>query len=289
MILFLLIESDENTMKKQLPYALQISVAVINRFFQEKYTYRASALSFTTLLALVPLLLVVVFFTSIFPIFTRLVALTQDYIFSNFIPTSSSVIQTYLEGFVQKAHNLPAIGIVFLFFTAGMLINTIVHTLNDIWRVPKRKKNIVPWVLYWLALILMPLLIGLTLFLSSYLFSLTWLSSAVDGLGFTFYLLGLFPLVMNTAIFTALYIIVPNCRVTQRDGFVGGLVAALLFEIAKKGFAFYIIYFPSYELIYGVLATIPIFLLWLYISWMIILIGALVSHTRYQLRQKTAG
>lgn len=269
-------------MQSRLFYTLQISLAVIKRFFKEKYTYRASALSFTTLLALVPLLLVIVFFTSIFPVFTHLVTLTQDYIFRNFIPASGDTIQLYLQGFVQKAHDLPAIGIIFLFLTAGMLINTIVHTLNDIWQVPRQKKNLVPRLLYWGALILMPLSIGLTLFLSSYLFSLKWFSNIVDDLGFTYYLLLLFPLVMNVGIFTALYTIVPNCKVNWRDGLVGGIAAALLFELAKKAFAFYILYFPSYELIYGVLATIPIFLLWIYISWMIVLLGALVAYTHSQ-------
>lgn len=270
--------------RKKQSHWYQILTIAFKRFFKEKYTYKASALSFTTLLALVPMLSVLLSLISIFPVFTRFIQLTQNYIFANFIPTSSNVIQYYLEGFVQKASHLPIIGLLFLFFVAAMLIVTIKHTLNEIWRVPARSKKLLSWLLYWLLLLIMPLFIGLSIFSSSYVFSLLWFSHAGVKFSIGIYLLSIFPLVMNTLIFSIIYIIVPSCKVSWRDGFIGGCVAAILFEIAKKGFAFYILHFASYELIYGVLAAVPIFLLWIYVSWVIVLLGALVAYTHYERR-----
>lgn len=256
------------------------------RLFLDKYTYRASALAFTTLLTLVPLVVVIVSIISFFPIFTKFITLAQNYIFENFVPTSGTTIQFYLERFINQATKLPTLGIVFLFFTVITLIITIEHTLNDIWQAQQRKKKITAILLYWLVLILMPLLLGFSVFFGSYVFSISWFSGATSKLGIQIPLLVSLPLLINTVMFSALYVAVPNCKVPWKDGFLGGFIAAGLFEIAKKGFALYMRKFPNYELIYGTLATIPIFLLWIYISWLIILYGALVTHAKYQLSLK---
>lgn len=261
----------------------QICTIVVKRFFAEKFTYRASALAFATLLALVPMLSVILFFITVFPIFSKIIGLAQHYILINFIPTSSNIIQSYLEGFVDKAHELPIMGFVFLFITAGLLIITIEHSFNDIWEVPQRKKRVLAFLFYWLLLMLALLFIGIAVFLSSYLFSLSWFGNRISQ---SIILLTLFPMFINAILFTILYVVVPNCQVNWRDGFLGGIIAALLFEMTKIGFVFYLKQFPSYELIYGALATIPIFLLWIYIAWLIVLFGALVTHTRYQVRHK---
>lgn len=251
------------------------------RFFVERYTYRASALSFTSLLALVPLLSVLVFFTSILPVFTTLNETAQNYIFTNFIPASSATIQFYLNNFVQKASSMPTLGIVFLFVTVVLLINTIVHTLNEVWRAPRKRKRST-WLIYYMILLTTPLFIGLSMAVSSYLFSLTWIKNSSLHVWMNIYFFGAISFLINTTLFSLLYIIIPNCRVRWRDGVIGGFTAALLFEIGKRGFAFYILHFPSYELIYGVMAAIPIFLIWIYISWMIVLFGALVAHTQHE-------
>jgi len=267
-------------MTHKIPNWTQICKIVIKRFLAEKFTYRASALAFATLLALVPMLSVILFFITVFPIFSKFISLAQHYIVINFIPTSGNIIQSYLEGFVDKAHELPIMGILLLFITAGMLIITIEHTFNDIWEVPQRKKRIVAFMVYWLILLLALIFIGIAVFLSSYLFSLSWLKSEITQ---SFFLLTLFPLLINTVLFSILYVVIPNCHVNWRDAFIGGFIAAILFEMTKMGFVLYLKQFPSYELIYGAFATIPIFLLWIYIVWLIVLFGALITHTRYQL------
>lgn len=248
------------------------------RLVEEKYTYRASALAFTTLLAVVPLLSVILSIIAIFPFFDRFVELTQDYILTNFIPTSSNVIQFYLEEFIKKSSHLPTVGLFFLLITSIMLILTVEHTLNEIWHVQMRRKKWFSFLIYWAVLLSAPILIGVSIFISSYLFSLSWFAGTTNTLGIKQPLLNLIPLLINTVIFSLIYIVVPNEHVKLRNGLFGGLVAAILFEAAKKGFALYIFYFPSYELIYGALATIPIFLVWIYISWLIVLYGALVVY-----------
>lgn len=259
----------------------------LKRLFQENYTYRASALAFTTLLTIVPLLAVIVSLIAIFPIFNQLINLAQNYIIENFVPTSGTTIQLYLEGFIKQATHLPKLGIIFLFFTVITLIVTVEHTLNEIWGAKQRKKKISAILLYWLVLILTPLFLGLSVLLSSYIFSLSWIAGATSKLGINVLILSSLPLAINTLLFSVLYIAVPNCRVEWQEGLVGGFIAAVLYELAKKGFAFYVLQFPSYEIIYGTLATIPIFLLWIYISWLIILYGALVTHAKFQLSNKT--
>lgn len=261
---------------------LRRGISVINisvmRLFREKYTYRASALAFTSLLTMVPLVSVILSLIARFPIFDKLTDLARAYIFANFLPTSSNLIQHYLEGFINQASRLPTFGIVFLFATVMTLIITVEHTLNDIWQVPKRTNKLSAFVIYWIILFVAPLFIGLSVLTSSYLFSLSWLKGETTQFAITPLLRSL-PLLINTLIFTTLYMSVPNAKVKFLNGFLGGLLAALLFEFAKKAFALYIRLFPNFEVIYGTLATIPIFLLWLYISWLIVLFGALVSHT----------
>ncbi len=268
-------------MVRKIQYLLTLNGLATRRFFEEQYTYRASALAFTTLLAVVPLLSVFVFVTSFFSGFTQFIAIIQNYLFENFIPTSNAEIQYYLEGFVEKARSLPAISILFLFVTAIMLITTIVHTFNDIWHVPKLKKKVIARLVYWGTLMISPVFIGMGIILSSYLFSLHWITSAAIKLSPEIHILKIIPFLLNIIIFTTIYVVAPNCAVRFREGLLGGVSAAILFEVAKKGFAFYIHYFPSYELIYGVLAIIPIFLLWLYVSWVIVLFGALLTFAHY--------
>jgi membrane protein len=255
------------------------------RLYVEQYDYRASGLAFASLLAIVPLVSVVLSVIALFPIFKRFTDLAQNYIFSNFIPESSTVIQQYFLDFIKQATHLPLFGIIFLVFTAITLIVMVEHTLNAIWDVPRRKKKFLIWIIYWTVLLSAPIFLGLSLFISSYVFSLSWFAGTATKLGLTIPLLASLPLFINTAIFSAMYIVVPNAKVYFWDGVLGGVVAALLFEAAKKGFALYLKHFPSYKYIYGTLATIPIFLVWIYISWVIVLYGALVTHTRYLQRK----
>ena len=155
-----------------------------------------------------------------------------------------------------------------------MMMITIENNLNEIWQVRYRRQLTGSILLYWAMLTLGPLFISLSLFISSYLSSLSWLHGiSITGLHRLVWVL---PFISAAIAFSFLYMAVPHCQVKLRDAIAGGVVAALLFEVAKHIFAYYMVYFPTYKMLYGALATIPIFLLWVYFSWIIFLLGALV-------------
>ena len=249
------------------------------RFYFESYSYRASALAFTTLLALVPIFFVGVFIITAFPVFTQIILLSEHYILNNFLPESAASVQFYFSIFIEQTKRLPMISIVFLFVTAILLVNTIEETFNAIWHAPERSKTLYSISIYWLTLLLIPLIIGFSVFISSYITSLAWISSTTAMLGITKIFLNLVPLIINTLLFSLIYIFVPNKKVDWHYGVFGAFNAAVICESARVGFTLYIKQFPSYSLIYGTFAIIPIFLLWLYIFWLIVLFGGLLSYT----------
>jgi membrane protein len=200
----------------------------------------------------------------------------QGWVFENFVPATGEVVQEHLSQFTSQARKLTAVGVVFLVVTSIMMMKNIEAALNRIWRVSEPRKGMSSFLLYWAVLSLGPVLVGLGLLLTSYLASLPLLYSASELVGRPV-LLALLPPVLSTAAFTLLYAAVPNCSVPIRNAAIGALAAALLFEIAKRGFAFFVAQFPSYELVYGAFAAVPMFLVWIFISWTIVLFGAEIS------------
>lgn len=241
------------------------------RFIEDKCSKTAAALTYTSLLSIVPLLAVGFSILAAFPVFKSVGEEIQNFIFANFVPTSQEMIQDYLLNFVDKASDLTTVGIIFLFVTALLLMETIEQALNDIWRVRKRRKGVAEFTVYWAVLSLGPLLLGISLAVTSYILSLPLVSVVKQPL------LTIMPFILTMLAFTLIYVVVPDRHVPIRHGLLGGFIAALLFEIAKKSFALYVKFFPTYELVYGALATIPIFLIWVYLSWFIILLGAEIT------------
>ena len=211
---------------------------------------------------------------SAFPVSERVTDQIQDFVFANFIPASGEVLQQYLQQFSQKASQLTGAGFLFLIVVALALMANIDKAFNTIWRVKKKRSPISKFIVYWAILSLGPLLIGVSMAVTSYLVSLPLFTDAAATFGFGRRLLGLTPLLASATAFTLLYAVVPNRRVPIKNAIAGGVLAAILFEIAKRGFAFYLTSFPAYEAIYGALAAIPIFLVWVYLSWVVTLLGA---------------
>lgn len=247
------------------------------RFARHDAPQHAAALTYTTLLSLVPLMTVMLAVFSAFPVADRVNELIQDFVFANFVPTSGEVLQAYLSEFSSKARRLTGAGALFLVVVALMMMSSIDRVLNRIWEVRARRSSVSKFLIYWAVLSLGPLLIGASVVVTSYLVSLPILSEAASS-GFGRRLLGLTPVLASAIAFTMLYAVVPNRRVRLAHAFAGGAFAALLFEFAKRGFGFYLTQFPTYEAIYGALATIPIFLVWLYLSWLVVLLGAELTH-----------
>ena len=247
---------------------------VIQHFIQDECTYIASALSFTTLLAIVPLMSVGLAIFSTFPIFQNLAEPVQNFIFDNFVPATGKVVQAYLQQFASQVSKLSIWGIVFLIITALLVMFTIERALNKIWRVTSSRHGVPAFLIYWAIISLAPVILGLSLAASSYLFSMPmFIEHQPPSI-----LLHYSPIVLSLIGFTFLYIIVPNCPVNIMHAFWGGLVAAILFESAKQAFAYYLIRYNTYELLYGAFATVPIFFIWVYWVWLITLLGAEISY-----------
>ena len=248
-------------------------VFVTKNFIADDCTYRASALAFTSLLAIVPLMSVGFAILSSLPVFHDLTSSAQDFIFENFIPASGKVVQGYLHFFTQQISKLSITSIIFLFAAAVLVMFTIERSMNVIWRVASARNGISAFLLYWAILSLAPLMLGISLLVSSYIFSLPFIKNHP-----TSSLLSMIPFFCSLIGFTFIYLVVPNCKVKLKDGLLGGIVAAILFESAKHGFAFYLTRFDTYQLLYGAFATIPIFFIWIYWTWVITLLGAEISY-----------
>jgi len=244
-------------------------------FVEDNCTRTAAALSYTTLLSLVPLLAVVFSILAFFPIFASLIDDIQGYIFSNFVPASNEQLQLHFQQFIATAASSGGIGVMFLMLTSLMLMNTINVALNDIWHVKPKRNLFSALLIYGVVLLLSSILFAASILLTSYVVSLPLIAEGGEAVrGIKNVLLMIAPIAVTVVALLLFYVVVPNCKVSWRVGMISALLAALLFELAKKGFAWYVLAFPSYTVIYGALAVIPVFLVWIYVSWLVLLLGA---------------
>jgi membrane protein len=242
-------------------------VAVARRFLEDRGAQAAGSLTYTTLLAIVPLLTVALALSTAFPVFDEAITTLQLFLFENFLPDAEGLdrISEQILSFSEQAGRLTAIGLAFLLVTAVLLMLTIDDTLNRIFRVRRRRPLGQQVIMYWSVLTLWPVLIGASLSLTTYL------------IGASSALLRLIPFAFTWAALTLLYILVPYRHVDVRHAAAGALLAGVAFEMAKRGFAVYVANFPTYTLVYGAFATLPIFLLWMYLSWLLVLAGAVFT------------
>ncbi len=247
---------------------------LFSRFVEDQGLPQAASLTYATLLSLVPLMTVSLAIFSAFPIGDKMAVVVQDFVFENFMPNSGEVLQEHLQNFSAKASRLSGTGFAFLIVVALLLMANIDKALNTIWRVRRKRRFVAKFIVYWSILSLGPLLIGVSMVVTSYLVSIPIFSDAAETISVLHRLLKVTPVLASASAFTLLYAVVPNRRVPIRQALYGGLFAALLFELAKRGFAFYLTHFPTYEAIYGALAAFPIFLVWIYLSWVVTLLGA---------------
>lgn len=245
----------------------------IARCKQDNITISAGHLAYVTLLSLVPFIMVTFTIMSAFPAFAEVRSKLEHFVFNNFVPTASDVVHQYMTDFVGNASQMSAIGILSLLVVALMLISNVDKTLNRIWRTESNRPIVYTFAIYWMVITLGPLLIGSSVIVSSYLTGLAaFTEEYTPGLGTL--LLSLVPSGAAMIAFAILYLVVPNRRVYVRHAISGAIVATIAFEMTKSGFALYVTNFPSYELIYGALAVVPILFLWVYLSWIIVLFGA---------------
>ncbi len=256
------------------------------RFIEDRCIQIASSLTFTTLLALVPIVTVALTVVSAFPVFESLLGHVQSFVMNNMLPKSVDAISFYAEQFSQNATRLTTVGILFLAVTALMLMFTIERAFNDIWRVPWRRQLLQRILVYWTVLTIGPLFIGASLSVTSYVITLS-LGLVDEAPGVELLMLKVIPLLLTSVAFALMYFTVPNRQVLKRDALLGGVAAGVCFEAMKQGFGFYITHFPTYKLVYGAFAMVPIFLLWIYLSWLIVIGGAVLVAVLPEWRERT--
>lgn len=247
------------------------------RLREEMLPQVAGSLTFTTTLALVPLLTIVLAIFTTFPIFGQLRTALETYFSQALMPKAiSNTIIANLTQFADKAKGLSALGAVVLMLTTTAMMGMIERVFNQIWRVRRPRPLMQRMLTYWALITLGPLLFGLSISLTAQLFTATGgVTRALPILGTI--LSTLASLALTTGAYTMLYVAVPNRHVDWRDALWGALAAAIAFELAKRLFALFIRQFPTYAIIYGALAALPLFLLWMYFSWLITLLGAVVA------------
>ncbi len=247
------------------------------RFREDRCEQMASSLTFTTLLSLVPLITIALMSFSAFPVFDDFSAAIRNFLLANVMPeTGGKIVSRYVQQFAESATRLTTVGIVFLGLTAMLMIHTIDDAFKTIWRVSKPRALTQRIMVYWAVLTLGPLLVGGSLSVTSWLTGMS-IGNVKQVPAFGVDLLKILPVLLTTLAFSLMFRVVPNRFVPWNHAVIGGAAASLMFEFMNRTLAYYIAHFPTYKLIYGTFASIPIFLLWIYLSWLAILVGALIS------------
>ncbi|PXW16809.1 YihY family inner membrane protein [Paraburkholderia caballeronis] len=270
---------DLDTVKRLLRFAAE-------RSGEDRIPQVAGSLTFTTLLSLVPLATVAFALFTAFPIFASFQTSLQAFLADHLMPAQiNSQIFKYLNEFASKAKGLTTMGMIVLFVTSVMTMMTVESAFNLIWRVRKPRPFAQRVLVYWAILTLGPILIGVSLSISSYLFTRSLQLASEQNLSAMFeWALAAATLPLTAFAFTLLYVFLPNCRVEWRDAAVGGIAAAIAFELAKRGFGYYVRRIPTYTAVYGAFAAAPMFLLWMYLSWFITLVGAMIASALPEIR-----
>jgi len=258
-------------------HLLRFSYRVVQRFITDKCIQRASALAYASLLAIVPLVALGFSVFTTFQAFDSITGTVRDALLQYLLPTSQQAVQDYLGSVTSKTTALSVFGVLGLLFTATALLNTIEEAFNAIWRITRDRAWLSKFITFWATLTLAPILIGASITITSYFTALPVLKHVAEGATVISHVPFLLPWIMSSLALTSLYMVLPNTSVPFRYAIVGGMVAGALFEGTKFSFAFYVTHLANYERLYGALSTLPIFLIWLYLIWVIVLIGSEIT------------
>lgn len=251
-----------------IPRVKRLAAHVWRHFSEDRLFDEAASLSYTSLLSMVPLLAVIFGVASAFPVFEQWAEKMQSFVFDNFVPASGEQVQLYLTGFLDSVSQLTLPGLLVLIVTALLLMVRIERAFNLIWRVPTARSIRNRVIMYWAVLTLGPLALGAAIALSA---QPVFAQLGMDVSGSTSWR-GVGVFFLSWLAFTMMFMLVPNRRVNFSHAAVGAVVSAVLFSVAKKAFVAFVAN-ASFNVIYGTLAAIPIFLFWLYLVWIVILLG----------------
>lgn len=271
---------------------LRFCYRLMRRFVADQCIQRASALAYASLLAIVPLVALGMSVFTSFRAFDAAAARIRDMLLTNLLPTSQDVVQTYLGSVADKATALSIFGIIGLLVTSTALLNTVEEAFNHVWRITRSRPLMSKFMAFWATLTLAPIMIGASISITSYFTALPLLDKVSAGAALLDKVPFALPWMMSSLALATLYTVLPNTRVPFRFAIVGGLIAGALFELTKFGFAFYVTHLAGYEKLYGALGTLPVFLIWLYLAWVVVLIGSEIvfclQHPEQSTRQHTA-
>lgn len=275
---------DMDNLFKKLPFLQQRWFKFLRfltgHFFEDDCQQKAASLTYTTLLSIVPILTVLLMILSSVPALASVRAQIYEVIYSNLIPQSSLQVSKYINNFAEKSTNLTAIGITILFVTTILTLTTIERAFNQIWRVEDRSGGIKSIMRYWAIVTLGPLVLGTAFIASSAVQSFSFLNRQIGGYGIDWsFWIQIVSIGVSVAGFIAMYWFIPKAKVPFKNAVIAGLFVAIVFELLKHVFGVVMTNFTSYEAIYGAFAALPIFLLWIYLSWNLILLGVEISYT----------
>lgn len=273
----------ENLLKK-LPFYDQTWFSflrfLISHYFEDNCQQKAASLTYTTLLSIVPIITVLLMILSSVPALESVREQISQVIYSNLLPQSSIQVSDYINNFAEKSSNLTAIGAMVLFVTTIMTLTTVERAFNQIWRVEDRSGGLKSVMRYWTIITLGPLVLGTAFIVSSAVQSLSFLNQQVAGYGIDWgFWVQIASYAVTMAGFVGMYWFIPKAKVPIKNAAIAGIFVAVLFELLKHVFGTVMANFTSYEAIYGAFAALPIFLLWIYLSWNLILVGVEISYT----------
>ncbi len=257
----------------------------LRRFQGDQCLRMAASLSYTSLLAAVPLTAIAFAMLAAFPVFEGVRGNFQEMLFANFLPDAAESMRDYFDRFVRNTTTLSAVGIVALALTAVLLLGTVESALNTIFRVTQARRLGPRLLVFWAIITLGPLLLGASFSLSAYFFAATQWLGVDQTTGLWTEMAKLLPTGIMIVLLTMFFITIPNRPVAFAGALAGAVVAALLIALLRKGFGFYVTHFPTYQNIYGALSAVPIFLIWMYLSWSVVLLGAQIAATISEWRE----
>lgn len=267
---------------------------IFKRYQKDNCAAYAAVLTLDTLLSLVPLLAASIAIFSISPRLQGLVIQAEHKLLAHFVIDTGHEIQAYLERLSRQAAKVSVIGTLLLLATSIKMLYSLLQAFKVILKARIRQKTYLELMFSWLAWIFAPIIVGLGIAISSYIMSAPLVTNYSQYFSLLKPFLSLIPILLTTIAFGFLYMVASPFVVSRRYAFYGAFSAALLFEPTKWLFGLYILHFPSYQVLYGVLAAIPLFLLWIYISWQIVLLGAIIIEAlaykaRYRSKVKLDG
>lgn len=258
---------------------------LLKRFWDDGLLESAGALAFTTLFALVPLSMVAFGVLSAFPVFEKWSDQLSDYIFSNFVPGAARAVESYLREFSKNTGQLTTAGVIALVVSLLVTLVSVEGAFNRIWRVPTARPQVSRFLVYWTVLTLGALVAAASLALSTRFFALSVFETSA-GRQLESAMLWMAPMAIELLCFAAIFKVVPHRTVKWRHAFAGALLSVASFELVKWGIGLYLGSFGTYQKIYGPVAAVPILMIWIYMSWATILLGASLASSlsafRYQ-------